>query len=302
MRRAGVLLLGCALLAPVGRAQSSAGQGPAPQIQNGRVEPRPGTSIDREITAASSGNPSWIAWRVQMVAGDRDLCSWYSDRLGTVRGLMMDDERGLLDSSRPQIAAPAGPKPIEAGTGLIVLLRLVDGSVERIRTAGDDCPIDAGGRTVGWMSNVTPAESLRFLNAVASVSTDRSMLDLERQMATLAVRAIGLHADASANTLLETIATKNSDSSVRQQAATSLGAYRGPAGVAALTRLLAAAPVNPARASDDRRNLVVSLGQSPRHPRSRRCAVSRKTRTRERDPKPGTTLWSAPARRAFPTP
>ena len=66
------------------------------------------------------------------------------------------------------------------------------------------------------------------------------MYDMERQTATTAVRAIGLHAAPAADATLESIAAKHPDSSVRRQAATSLGAYRGASGVAALSKMLAA--------------------------------------------------------------
>jgi hypothetical protein len=250
---------------PVVAHQTVAPQSPAPQIQNGRVDVRSGTAIDREIAAASpksSTDPAWIAWRVPMIPGDRDMCGWYNDRLGTVRGTWIDD--GLMtDSQRPQIKPPTGPIPLEAGTGLVVLVRAVGGSVERLRTTADDCPMDAGGRTVIWLSSVTPAESLRFLTSVVGpATTDRSMFEPERQTAMTAVRAIGLHAGAPADTALETIATKHPDSSVRRQATASLGAYRGAAGVSALSRLLAATTAGVARDQDERRSLVTAFGQS----------------------------------------
>ena len=265
MKRLVSVMCGLALVAPIGASQSAQAQAPAPQIQNGRVDMRPGAAIDREIASASpksSTDPVWIAWRVPMVPGDRDMCGWYTDRLGTVRGTWMDD--GIVsDATRPKLTPPTGPIPLEAGTGLVVLVRAVGGSVERLRTTADDCPMDAGGRTVAWLSNVTPAESLRFLTAVVGpATTDRSMFDLERENATIAVRAIGLHAGAAADAALETIATKHPDSAVRRQAATSMGAYRGAAGVAALSKLLAATSPGSARDAEERRSLVTAFAQS----------------------------------------
>jgi len=79
---------------------SAQAQAPGPvQIQNGRIETRAGAAIDREIAAASapgSTEPVWIAWRTPMLAGDRDMCGWYSDRLGTVRGIRHDPPRVLI--------------------------------------------------------------------------------------------------------------------------------------------------------------------------------------------------------------
>jgi HEAT repeat protein len=255
-------------VAPVAgwQAQSAA---PAPQIQNGRVETRHGTSIDREIAAASPAGatePSWVAWRAPMVAGDRDMCSWFSDRLGTTRGMFIDDgvvymsTDGIANPStnRPQIAAPKGPIPLEAGTGVVVLARLVGGRVERLRTAGDDCPMDAGGRSVYWLDAVTPAESLRFLTAAAQAGpTDRSPMDADRRVAETAVRAIGYHRDAAADAALDRIAAEHRDAAIRRQAASTLTSLRGAHGVATVTKLLASA-----KDTEERRALTSALGQS----------------------------------------
>jgi hypothetical protein len=266
--RAAVLILSVAIVVPVAGWQQSAA--PAPQIQNGKVERRPGTNIDREVAAASPASatePSWVAWRAPMVEGDRDMCSWYSDRLGTTRGMFMDDGMVYVTNSgvvnperpdRPQITPPKGPIPLEAGTNVVVLARLVGGRVERLRTAGDDCPMDAGGRTVYWLDNVTPAESIRFLAALAQAGpTDRSMYENDRRVAENAVRAIGYHRDASADTALDRIATEHREVSVRRQAASTLTSLRGAHGVATVSKLIPAA-----KDTEDRRSLVSALGQS----------------------------------------
>ena len=267
MRAAG-LLLSVAIVVPVAGWQTQSAA-PAPQIQNGKVETRHGTSIDREIAAASPASatePSWVAWRAPMVAGDRDMCGWYSDRLGTTRGMYIDDGMVYMSSdgianpatNRPQIAAPKGPIPLEAGTGVVVLARLVGGRVERLRTAGDDCPMDAGGRTVAWLDSVTPAESIRFLTALAQAGpTDRTLIDADRRVAETAVRAIGYHKDASADTALDRIAAEHRDAGIRRQAASTLTSLRGAHGVATVTRLLTSA-----KDIEERRALTSALGQS----------------------------------------
>jgi hypothetical protein len=49
-------------------------QSPVP-IQNGKVETRQASSIDREVTAAGAlGDPVWIARRAPLQPGDRNLC------------------------------------------------------------------------------------------------------------------------------------------------------------------------------------------------------------------------------------
>lgn len=259
------------LLALLSGSTVTARQTPAQQIQNGKVEMRAGAAIDREIaavSASSSTEPVWVAWRVPMIAGDRNMCSWYSDRDGSVRGMFVDEGSVYISGStvisttnptgRPQVTSPTGPIPLEAGTRLVVLARVIGGKVERIRTAGDDCPMDAGGRTVYWLSNVTAAESVRYLTTLTRpVAVDRSMFDMERQTAESAVRAIGYHADAAVDAALDQIAVDHQDSNVRRQAASTLVSLRGAHGVETVTRLISSAAT-----ADARQSLVSVLGQS----------------------------------------
>jgi len=264
-KRFGVLV-GAVALASVAWAAGQA-QAPAIQVQNGKVEVRKGTAIDREIASlapARADEPVWVAWRAPMTNGDRDVCSSYNDRAGFVRGMFIDEggivigDNGLVPNPRPQVAAPTGPIPLEAGTQIVMLVRVVDRKVERLRIAGDDCPLDAGGRTVYLLDSITPAESLRFLGTLAAgPAPDRALVETERSIAQAAVRAIGYHRDAAADSALDQIATAHSDGNVRRQAASSMGSQRGAAGVAALSRLIAAE-----KDANARRQLVTSLGGS----------------------------------------
>ena len=245
----------------------AAGQAPAIQIQNGKIEVRKGTAIDGEIASlapARADEPVWVAWRAPMTNGDRDVCSSYNDRAGVVRGMFIDDsgitigDNGLVANPRFQAAAPAGPIPLEAGTQIVILVRVIDRKVERVRIAGDDCPLDAGGRMVYLLDSITPAESLRFLGTlVAGPSPDRGLMETERAIAQAAVRAIGYHREAAADAALDQIATTHRDANVRRQAASAMGSQRSAAGVAALSRLIAAE-----KDADARRQLVTSLGGS----------------------------------------
>jgi HEAT repeat protein len=200
-----------------------------------------------------------------MVDGDRDKCSWYSDRFGTTRGMYLDEgmvyvtSGGVINANeRPQIAQPKGPIPLEGGTGLVVLARLIGGKVERLRTVGDDCPMDAGGRSVYLLDSITPAESIRFLAALAQAGpTDRTMYENDRAVAESAVSAIGYHRDAAADAALDRIASDHRESSIRRQAARTLTSLRGAHGVTTVSRLLAAEK-NP----DERRALTTALGSS----------------------------------------
>lgn len=244
-------------------ASVAAAQTPQPPslIQNGRVETRTGQSVDQEIKALTSADPVWLVWRVPMVAGDRDLCSsFYSDRNVYARGYMMDwAPPGRIDAmGMPQVTPPKGPVQIEAGTGLLVLVRAFEGSAERVRTLADDCPIDAGGRTVNWLSAITPAESVRFLEGLTRLDrldqVSRYSAEARRSTAGSAVTAISLHRDPAADAVLDRLATTGD---LRRQAAQALASTRGGHGFATVQKLTAAE-----KDPEMRRMLVGALGQT----------------------------------------
>jgi HEAT repeat protein len=234
------------------------------QFQNGKVERRQTTAIDREISAiAASPEPVWVGWRVPTIAGDRGMCSWYTDRDGTIRGMILDHSAtGTIvggAAQRPQITPPAGPLPLEANTELVILLRLLDGRLERLRTVGDDCPIDAQGRTVHWLDGVTPAESLRYLEALTRLQAEGATSPLPRLqsgVASAALAAIANHRDAGADAILDRLAGAP-ENPLRQSAISHLGSLRGAPGFATLQRLLAAE-----RMPEVRRQLTGALGQT----------------------------------------
>lgn len=230
-------------------------QAPLPAVQNGRVETKAATSIDREIAAVgTSADPAWLAWRVPMIDGERNMCStWYSDRSGYVRGETL--ERNDNDYTQPKIAPPTGPVSLEGGTGLVILVRVIDGKVERIRSVSDDCPMDAGGRSFTWLNGITGTESLQFLDAF--LRRDNVSLQQQRAFGDSAASAIALHRDPAADAMLDRIATSDPNSDNRRRAATWLAQYRGAHGFATLRTLIASE-----KDPSTRLSFVTSLGQT----------------------------------------
>jgi hypothetical protein len=226
-----------------------------PTVQNGRVETRTATAIDRELATLGGGpDPVWIAWQVPMIDGDRNLCSSWSDGRTYVRGATLEP-RGL-GAEMPQFAAATGPARLEGGTGLIVLLRMIDGRLERLRMLGDDCPIDAGGRTFYWLTGIAPAESVRYLDTLTrqeSLSTSGT-----RQIVESAIAAIALHRDQTATAVLDRLSSKTTDRSLRRQAAAALASGRGAYGFDRITALIKEEPDR-----DLRQAFVGALAQSP---------------------------------------
>ena len=73
---------------------------------------------------------------------------------------------GTSMSTRPQSPQPGGPIKLEGADEMVVLFRVVNRQVERVRVFSEDCQLDAGGRDVTWFTAVTPAESIALLESL----------------------------------------------------------------------------------------------------------------------------------------
>jgi hypothetical protein len=244
-----LLPLGSAMLATVVPVTA-----PQSQIQNGRVETRQATAIASEVSALGGGaDPVWIGWRVPAIDGDRDRCAWNSFSNGTIlRGDFLDST--VMTTPRPQVQAPSGPIAMEGGTSIVVLLRVVDRKIERLRTVGDDCPLDAGGRAVYWLNGITPSESLKYLDGL--MSQDGVPPAAQRTLVNNAIAAISTHRDAGADAILDRLVAGR-DADIRRLAAQRLGADRGAHGFEVLRRLVATET-----GADQRLSFVRALGQT----------------------------------------
>jgi hypothetical protein len=231
------------------------------QIQNGRVETRTATSLDREIAAAAASaidQAVWVAWREPMIDGARNMCSFYSDRdyPNGIRGDVLDG--GMNGDWRPpQIAPSTAPAQLEGGTEVVMLARIVDKRIERLHTIGDDCPIDANGRTVFVLAGITPAESLRYLETLLRPDYANMTRGGAQSLITEASAALALHKDAGADTILDQLATADSDATTRQRAMSLLGTNRGAHGFDTLRRLLSTD-----HATTDRRAIVTAIAST----------------------------------------
>ena len=65
-----------------------------PVVQHATVATRAVTTLARDVAAAGRGAmPTWLAWRVPMVPGDRDVCSSWRDDVSAVRGTLRADAK-----------------------------------------------------------------------------------------------------------------------------------------------------------------------------------------------------------------
>ncbi|MEO7192475.1 MAG: HEAT repeat domain-containing protein [Vicinamibacterales bacterium] len=205
-----------------------------PAVQNAKVETQAVTTLARDIGALGGGpDVTWIGWRVPMVAGDRDLCSTWRTGDISSRGEVLE---GLSRGTTPVFPPATGPLPLEAGTNLLVLVRATQGQIERVRTTGDNCPIDGGGKKLVWLTGVTPAASLAFLDGL--VQSNMAGNGAPQAVGRSAVDAIALHADTGADAVLTRLLSPTLDRSWRTQAAHWMARTRGAAGAERLIGML----------------------------------------------------------------
>ena len=73
------------------------------------------------------------------------------------------------DRARP------GAVKLEGSDRMVVLFRVAERRVDRIRVFSEDCELDAGGRPVTWLDGVRPADSVALLESLVGSATDRGI-------------------------------------------------------------------------------------------------------------------------------
>ena len=133
----------------------------SPRVTNGRLTNQPaGASLDatfRTLVAAQA-EPGWIGYAVPVIAGDRSMCcggdgSWMSDgvvfnngRLARMRPRGPHRDRTSAQTQAAP-ATPPAPVHLEGPEQMMVLYRVEEKAVQKIRIFSPECELDAGGRT-----------------------------------------------------------------------------------------------------------------------------------------------------------
>jgi hypothetical protein len=172
---------------------------------NAQVDTRPaGMGLEREFRPllTAQPQPAWIAYSVRSIRSFNLGCEYVSPGGRTAPGVVH----------------------LEPPSEAVILIRVVNGAVDRVRALSPDCEIDAGGVPFHWLTDVRPAESVALLGSI-----DRPEV----------IMAMAMHADASADAALEQLSASNHPDTVRRRAVFWLGAARGRRGLDALKQLLA---------------------------------------------------------------
>jgi len=190
-----------------------------PPISNANVVPASAaggleTAVRKALIA--QGGAVWIGYAVPRVKGDGHSCCW-SDNSWSGGGMGC----GLEGNRYGGAAAPGGPVLLEGPSHMTVLLRAEAGKVARIRTFTVDCPLDAGGLTMHWLTGVDPAQSLAMLAALARDNENEKIRET-------ALDALSQSAEPQAIPTVIRFAKEDKNPQIRKRAMRLLGRSKDP--------------------------------------------------------------------------
>jgi len=203
-----------------------------PHVQNARLETRAAAGgLDatlRSILNAQT-SPAWVGYAVPIIPGDRQMCCWND----SVRGCFLEpssNDRRVVVSNNQTVK-------LEGPTQLVVLYRVENRQVGKVRSFSPECELDAGGLPFIWLTGVSAAESVKLLEGIAKDIPGSAARDQIRR-AESAESAIALHADPAADQALEDLLAPNQPEQVRRQAVFWLGNARGRRGFEIVSRIV----------------------------------------------------------------
>ncbi len=181
------------------------------------------TPVVRELVG--SAGPAWIGYAVPVLGKGRMCCFDNVVAAGGSRcgGCRLEGEGAFnvtTDDSRPV--------PLEGSGRFVVLYRVADRRVQKIRAFSEECALDAGGLPFHWLTDVKPADSLALL---------ATFLGADRKLADAALAAVAFHAGPEADAVLDEAVAPGRPDELRKQATFWMGNARGRRGYEALRRL-----------------------------------------------------------------
>jgi len=192
-----------------------------PHILNGRLDTQAaGSNLAStfERLVAAHSEPAWIGYSVPTQTGSNRQACCYGDtwvngdivisngRLGTC-GLEPGDRATRTAQGQP--APNQGPIHLERPDTMVVLYRVEEKAVQKVRIFSPDCELDAGGRAIHWLDNVNPSESVKLLSSLVSGND---------KVRSGALAALSMHRDDVAVPELLTLARSDASGKVRGDA------------------------------------------------------------------------------------
>ena len=197
-------------------------------VRSTRIERRDASAgLATTVTAiqrADSG-PLWVAWTVPAVASREGRGNRWGD--GDVGRCVLDDEGDIRN-----------PHGINDGTrSLVILVRSLGNELTRVAFTDERCTVDAGTRTVYWLSGVVPAQSVSLMAQLVRAGAPARTGGGKQRPREQALPALALHGDGAADAALFEFVKPGQIRDLRRDAAFWLGAARGDAGATMVERL-----------------------------------------------------------------
>jgi hypothetical protein len=201
---------------------------------------------------AREAGPAWIGYAVPVMGRHQMCCYRSTDAIRTATpGCKLENEGAYT------INADSDAGSWETAPDFLVLFRVENGRVDRIRSMSRGCGIDVGGRPFHWITGVRAAESLALLESMVGTGVSTSKQKDKSGTDEPAIAAIAMHADPGADAVLDRLVAPRQPIGVRKQAVFWMGNSRGRRGYETLRRLLAE-DTSPAL----REHVVFALSQS----------------------------------------
>jgi hypothetical protein len=195
--------------------------GQQPHVQNARIETRAtngGLEATLQAIVNSQSSPAWVGYAVPIIPGDRQMCCWNDNERGCFLEPRINDRTVVVSNNQTV--------KLEGPTHLVVLYRIENRQVGKVRSFSPECELDAGRLPFIWLTNVNAAESVKVLEGIAKDTTGAAREQTRRSEA--AVLAIAMHADPAAEQALEELVAPNQPEQVRRQAIFGLAQSKNP--------------------------------------------------------------------------
>ena len=240
-----------------------------PRIVNGRLSPQPAGSLAQTFRAlvAAQNEAGWIGYSIPVENRQGTMCcfssgdgtTWVSGSFSsgmTCCGACRIEPAadGSKAAAPPRPTTPPSTVRLEGFTRMVVMFRVVDRQVERIRLFSDDCELDAGGRGVHWLQDVNPSDSLALLESMIAPTAER-----KNRVSNSALSAISMHSEPAATRVLERLARSHASASVRGEAIFWLGQAAGRKVAGTITEAIEKDPD-----TEVKKRAVFALSQLPR--------------------------------------
>ena len=242
-----------------------------PRILNGRLAPPAAGNLPQTFKAlvAAQTDIAWIGYTVPVDDRDRTMCcfssaegtTWISGSsssniqcCGACRIEPIPDVATAVRQGEAKPTTPPTSVRLEGSERVVILFRVADRKVERIRMFSEDCELDAGGRPVHWLQDVRPSESVALLESMIAPDAER-----KNRVSNGAMSAIAVHAEPGATALLERLARSHGSSSIRGEAIFWLGQKAGRKAVGIISEAIDKDPE-----TEVKKRAVFALSQLPR--------------------------------------